>query len=162
MWAGHGGFFGRFFRQAADFFGDNCKTFSRAGVAGGVLLLLMFGLWFFAFFGKVFRRDSLAPEVIWGCALVALILFNALWTRPFHRIENTLWLAIAFAVTNREVLKGRLGWRASFSTGFTKLIGVSFVAVALVGLIYLGSSIFVEPARDEPVGDNDEVAQNLN
>ena len=117
------------------------QWFCEAGVAGGVLLLLMFGLWFFAFFGKVFRRDSLAPEVIWGCALVALILFNALWTRPFHRIENTLWLALAFAVTNREVLKGRLGWRASFSTGFTKLIGVSFVAVALVGLIYLGSGI---------------------
>ena len=117
------------------------QWFCEAGVAGGAVLLLMFGLWFFTFFGKVFRRDPLSPEVIWGCALVALILFNALWTRPFHRIENTLWLALAFAVTNREVLKGRLGWRASFSTGFTKLIGVSFVAVALVGLIYLGSGI---------------------
>ena len=72
---------------------------------------------------------------------MALILFNALWTRPFHRIENTLWLALALAITNREVLKGRLGWRASFSSGFTKLIGISFVAVALVGLIYLGSGI---------------------
>ena len=101
----------------------------------------MCGLWFFTFFGKVFRRDPLSPEVIWGCALVALILFNALWTRPFHRIENTLWLALAFAVTNREVLKGRLGWRASFSSGFTKLLGVSFVAASLVGLIYLGSGI---------------------
>ena len=72
---------------------------------------------------------------------MALILFNALWTRPFHRIENTLWLALAFAVTNREVLKGRLGWRASFSSGFTKLLGISFVAASLVGLIYLGSGI---------------------
>lgn len=117
------------------------QWFCEAGVAGGAVLLLMFGLWFFTFFGKVFRRDPLSPEVIWGCALVALILFNALWTRPFHRIENTLWLALAFAVTNREVLKGRLGWRASFSSGFTKLLGVSFVAAALVGLIYLGSGI---------------------
>ena len=117
------------------------QWFCEAGVAGGAVLLLMFGLWFFTFFGKVFRRDPLSPEVIWGCALVALILFNALWTRPFHRIENTLWLALAFAVTNREVLKGRLGWRASFSSGFTKLLGVSFVAASLVGLIYLGSGI---------------------
>lgn len=117
------------------------QWFCEAGVAGGAVLLLMFGLWFFTFFGKVFRRDLLSPEVIWGCALVALILFNALWTRPFHRIENTLWLALAFAVTNREVLKGRLGWRASFSSGFTKLLGVSFVAASLVGLIYLGSGI---------------------
>lgn len=117
------------------------QWFCEAGVAGGAVLLLMFGLWFFTFFGKVFRRDPLSPEVIWGCALVALILFNALWTRPFHRIENTLWLALAFAVTNREVLKGRLGWRASFSSGFTKLLGISFVAASLVGLIYLGSGI---------------------
>ena len=162
------------------------------------MLLLMFGLWFFAFFGKVFNRSALfsilsllgigivlffsgtlgrgtqflivmccgclvaamrkmffrgfcsqnipsnvllSPEVIWGCALVALILFNALWTRPFHRIENTLWLALALAITNREVLKGRLGWRASFSSGFTKLIGISFAAAALAGLVYLGSGI---------------------
>ena len=117
------------------------QWFCEAGVAGGAVLLLMFGLWFFAFFGKVFRRDPLSPEVIWGSALVALIAFNALWTRPFHRIENILWLALAFAVTNREVLKGRLGWRASFSSGFTKLIGISFVAASLVGLIYLGSGI---------------------
>ena len=200
------------------------QWFCEAGIAGGAVLLLMFGLWFFAFFGKVFNRrvwfsilfllelwlvlffsrtlgwgmrllivicytclkaairicirkkffrgslvqnapcnaslpsedvssrrlDSprcvpqaalLSPEVIWGCALVALILFNALWTRPFHRIENTLWLALAFAVTNREVLRGRLGWRASFSSGFTRLIGISFAAAALAGLVYLGSGI---------------------
>lgn len=174
------------------------QWFCEAGVVGGVLLLLMFGLWFFAFFGKVFNRNSLfvpavllgvclvlilagkfgrgaqiviamccvsfvvglrknffrgvvsqdicrkpplSPEVIWGCSLVALISFNALWTRPFHRIENILWLALAFAVTNREVLTGRLGWRATFSSGFTRLIGVLFMAGSLAGAVYLGSGI---------------------
>lgn len=117
------------------------QWFCETGVVGGVLLLLMFGLWFFAFFGKVFRRDRLSPEVIWGCSLVALISFNALWTRPFHRIENILWLALAFAVTNREVLTGRLGWRATFSSGFTRLIGVLFMAGSLAGAVYLGSGI---------------------
>ena len=72
---------------------------------------------------------------------MALILFNALWTRPFHRIENILWLALAFAITNREVLKGRLGWRASFSAGFTKLIGAAFAVSSLAGMLYLGSGI---------------------
>ena len=117
------------------------QWFCEAGVVGGVLLLLMFGLWFFAFFGKVFRREPLSPEVIWGCALVALISFNALWTRPFHRIENILWLALAFAVTNRDVLKGRLGWRSSFSQSFTRLIGVIFAVASIAGLVYLGSGI---------------------
>lgn len=117
------------------------QWFCEAGVAGGGLLLLMFGLWFFAFFGKVFRGDRLSPEVIWACSLVALISFNALWTRPFHRIENILWLALAFAVTNREVLTGRLGWRATFSSGFTRLIGVLFMAGSLAGAVYLGSGI---------------------
>ena len=117
------------------------QWFCEAGAVGGVLLLLMFGLWFFAFFGKVFRRDPLSLEVVWGGALIALIAFNALWTRPFHRIENILWLALAFAITNREVLKGRLGWRASFSAGFTKLIGAAFAVSSLAGMVYLGSGI---------------------
>ncbi len=117
------------------------QWFCEAGVVGGVLLLLMFGLWFFAFFGKVFRRDPLSLELVWGGALIALIAFNALWTRPFHRIENILWLALAFAITNREVLKGRLGWRASFSAGFTKLVGAAFAVSSLAGMVYLGSGI---------------------
>ena len=32
------------------------QWFCEAGVAGGAVLLLMFGLWFFTFFGKVFNR----------------------------------------------------------------------------------------------------------
>lgn len=174
------------------------QWFCETGVVGGVLLLLMFGLWFLAFFDKIFNRKvlfsflvllgicvvlffsghfgrgkqfviavcslclviawrkklfrsvlaqdachtpRLSLEVVWGGALVALIAFNALWTRPFHRIENILWLALAFAVTNREVLKGRLGWRTAFSGGFTRLIGVAFAAASVAGVVYLGSGI---------------------
>lgn len=117
------------------------QWFCETGVVGGVLLLLMFGLWAAAFFGRVFGRTPLSLEVIWGGALVALIAFNALWTRPFHRIENILWLALAFAITNREVLTGRLGWRTAFSGGFTRLIGVAFAAASVAGVVYLGSGI---------------------
>ena len=121
------------------------QWFCEAGVIGGTMLLLMFGLWGVAAFRKIFsrgeRESPLPLSVIWGCALVALVAFNAIWTRPFHRIENILWLALAFAITNREFLTGRLGWKMDCTKGFTRLIGAVFVCASLAGTVYLGSGI---------------------
>ena len=122
------------------------QWFCEAGVIGGAMLLLMFGLWFVAALWGLFGRRAegappLPPAALWACALVALIAFNALWTRPFHRIENTLWLALAFAIANREFLTGRLGWRMGFTQGFNRLLGILFMILAAGGAVYLGSGV---------------------
>ena len=120
------------------------QWFCEAGIIGGAVLLGMFGLWFAAAVLGLFHRrgdGALPPPVIWACALVALITFNALWTRPFHRIENILWLTLAFAITNREFLTGRFGWRMNCTDGFTRLIGAVFACASVAGAVYLGSGI---------------------
>ncbi len=113
----------------------------EAGVTGGVMLLLMYLFWAGGFLNALIRRTVLEPEVIWGCAMVALVSFNALWTRPFHRIENLLWLAMAFAVSNRGLLPNFISWRATFSKAFAGLLGGVFVASSVLGLVYLGNGI---------------------
>ncbi|NLL36341.1 MAG: O-antigen ligase family protein [Fretibacterium sp.] len=110
------------------------QWFCEAGVVGGLLLLLMYCLWMAGFFKALFRRAELSREAIWGCALVALISFNALWTRPFHRIENILWLAVAFAITNREMLPSVFKMRVTFSNAFTRLLGLFLILMAVGGL----------------------------
>ena len=117
------------------------QWFCEAGVLGGVLLLAMFGLWGAAVLAHLLRGRHLPREAIWACALVTLIAFNALWTRPFHRIENILWMALAFAITNREVLTGRLGWSAAMAKRAAQLTGALFFAAAVTGSAYLLSGI---------------------
>ena len=117
------------------------QWFCEAGIVGGVMLLLLFGLWGVAVLLGLFRGRELPSAAIWACALVALIAFNAFWTRPFHRIENILWLTLAFAVTNREVLTGRLGWRAAFSRSCLQFLGAVFLIASVGGVGYLVSGI---------------------
>ena len=117
------------------------QWFCEAGVLGGVLLLAMFGLWGVAVVTHLLKGRHLPREAIWACALVTLIAFNALWTRPFHRIENILWMALAFAITNREVLTGSLGWSAALAKRAARLMGALFFVAAVAGSAYLLSGI---------------------
>ena len=121
------------------------QWFCEAGWAGGILLLLMHALWLWAVVRGLWRsfrseEGGVSPAAIWGCALVVIVSFTALWTRPFHRIENILWLALAFALTNREFLTGR-GWRFNFSGLFSRALGAVAVCAAGAGLVYLWSGI---------------------
>lgn len=116
------------------------------GVVGAAMLLALLGLWAWGVLAALVRAargrgDPLPLTVAWGCALVALILFNALWTRPFHRIENVLWLMLAFAVTCRQALVGRLGWALRLGPGPSRVAGVLAIASALGGAAYLGSAL---------------------
>jgi len=75
--------------------------------------------------------------------MVALFLFDALWTRPFHRIENALWLVLAFASANREMLLPLVSPPPpeEFEKGGRLLGGVT-AAVCMIGLVYLGSGMW--------------------
>lgn len=113
------------------------------GGIGGTLLMFSLWIWWAVSAGNAFfRRTRLSPETIWGSSLVAAFLFSALWTRPFHRIENAVWLALAFAAANRELLlplfpspspKRIEKWR--------RLLAATTCLVSLAGLLYLGDGI---------------------
>ena len=125
------------------------QWFCESGVIGGALLLLMYGVWISGLARGLWRASRrregterrISPDAIWGCALVALISFNALWTRPFHRIENILWLALAFALANREFLSEAREWRPDFSGMLCGGLGLVCLGASFAGTAYLVSGI---------------------
>ena len=119
------------------------QWFCEAGIAGGAIMVLMLAWWLISAKAAIIKRKETSSEAIWANALIGLLLFNALWTRPFHRIENILWLSFAFALANREMLIHIP--KLSFHTGkkfLSKLIGVSFIAVSIVGIWFLAGGMY--------------------
>ncbi len=119
------------------------QWFAESGLVGGILFLFLWLWWGISAFRAFLKKKDLSQEALWGSAMISLFLFNALWTRPFHRIENVLWLSLAFALTNREVLVPLFPSPppGEFEKGGRLLAGVIFI-VSLLGVIYLGSGIW--------------------
>ena len=115
------------------------------GGAVGAALMFFLWLWWGASLARAFfRRETLSEEAVWGSSVVALFFFNALWTRPFHRIENAVWLALAFAVTNRELLRPLLRFSVPerLKARGARLLGGTICLVSLAGLMYLGNGVY--------------------
>jgi hypothetical protein len=131
------------------------QWFCESGIVGGSILLLMWGLWGFFFLAMLWRREHVAPEVIWACSLIALISFNALWTRPFHRIENILWLSLAFAISLRDMFK-----KPEIGSGnLSRLCGGVFLLASLGGLFYLGDGMFGDRTIREALSTSNAAVQ---
>ncbi len=118
------------------------QWFAESGLIGGILFLFLWLWWGLSALRLFLKKKALSPEALWGSAMICLFLFNALWTRPFHRIENVLWLSLAFAVTNREVLFPLFPAPSpeEFEKG-GRLLGGVMCLVSLLGMIYLGSGM---------------------
>lgn len=113
------------------------QWFCEFGLWGGLSLFFVMALWLAAFviFMRKHRGKTLPAEFLWGATLLFLIWFDALWTRPFHRIENTLWIVLAFALSARHLFSGK---NAAFklrkaSPLLYHLTGVLLVAAATAG-----------------------------
>ena len=113
------------------------QWFCEGGIIGGFLLLSMWGVWGFFLIKMLWRREHVASEVIWACSLIALVSFNALWTRPFHRIENILWLSLAFAISNRAMVLALAPSKAFPLDNLARVCGVVFCVASFSGLYYL-------------------------
>ena len=119
------------------------QWFAESGLVGGILFLFLWLWWGISAFRAFLKKKDLSQEALWGSAMICLFLFNALWTRPFHRIENVLWLSLAFAVTNREILFPLFPSPPpeEFEKG-GRLLGGVLCLVSLLGVIYLGSGMW--------------------
>lgn len=113
------------------------QWFCEFGLWGGLSLLLMMVLWLASFVIYVRRHKgrALPLEFTWGAAFLFLVWFDALWTRPFHRIENALWIALAFALSSRHLFFGedaviRL---RRIPSAIYRLTGAVFLAAAVAG-----------------------------
>jgi hypothetical protein len=110
-----------------------CET----GVIGAALLALLAAWWLCSFIRALVRRDPLPPVALWGCAMLFLLWFDALFSRPFHRIENSVWMSLAFAVANKSILPARLKWTSVESGRIYRLFGAFLAAVSIYGFIFL-------------------------
>ncbi|MGC9489642.1 MAG: O-antigen ligase family protein [Thermovirgaceae bacterium] len=118
------------------------QWFCETGVVGGMIFIL-FGIWWLrSFWGVLSGRIRVDPETAWACGMLFLLWFNAMWTRPFHRIENALWMAFAFALANRKMLSTGSEWTELRREWIARLFGVSMATVALAGLVFFASGMY--------------------
>lgn len=111
------------------------------GILGGLLLLATAAWWLWNFARAMTNRKKLSSEVAWACSMIFLILFDAIFSRPFHRIENALWLSFAFALANRELLPLCYDWSEIRHSSIYRAIGLFSAAMACAGLLFLWSGL---------------------
>lgn len=113
-----------------------CET----GVIGGGWLLLLASWWLWNFTRLLLRKRSLSYEAFWGISILALILGTALWTRPFHRIEDAVWISVAFGVANREIFLFQP--LLSFSEKGQKILFTFAGMCVLSALLFFGHGLY--------------------
>ena len=114
------------------------QFFCEGGLIGGLMLIVMWLTWFVPVVYMLFRRVEVSKEAVWAVCLASLVTFVAIFTRPFHRIENMVWITLAFAISNREFLAGRF----KFKVPFRKLNGALLMLSAIMGIVYISSGIY--------------------
>lgn len=122
------------------------QWFCEGGWIGGIMLIVMYLAWFFPALITIIKkkRGEIPLNAVWGIAIVCVISFTALFTRPFHRVENMVWIALAFAMSNRTFLHNenpKLSFNIIKSEIFMKILGVACIAAAISGTVYIWGGI---------------------
>jgi O-antigen ligase len=112
------------------------QWFCETGIFGGLILVALGAWWLKCFVSRLKRDGPLSPEVAWSASFLFLVWFDALWTRPFHRIEDVLWMAFAFGVANRELLPAEFSWTEIRKDWILRSLGLAMGAVAVAGLLF--------------------------
>ena len=120
------------------------QFFCEGGTIGGIMLLLMWLVWLVPALYGLFKRERMSVNInaVWGFALASLITFCAIFTRPFHRIENMVWITLAFALCNREFFSSRFSFDFMKSGIFRKIVGIACVVSSIAGCVYISSGIY--------------------
>lgn len=167
------------------------QFFCEGGYIGGTLLIIMWLSWLIPVIYGLFRRERLtiSHNAVWGICLVTLVTFCALFTRPFHRIENMVWITLAFALSNREFFSEKYIYEAfgsslktekpsrfqsavDFLTGgilsvifrrwskvFRKLAGLGLILLSVSGCVYIWSGIYGNYMLRKAMSTQDERLQ---
>lgn len=117
------------------------QWFAEFGIFGILFLLGVGGWWLFSFVRAIVQKKAISMESVWASSMLFLIWFDALFSRPFHRIENVLWVAFAFAIANKEILPVYLKRFSLRGEIFIRLLGLSMASAAIAGLIFLGGGL---------------------
>ena len=121
------------------------QFFCEGGFIGGVMFIIMYSFWFFPALVGIKRKKEINSNAAWGFALASIISLAAVFTRPFHRIENMVWITLAFALSNREfypAMKFKTDFKILKSDIFTRLAGIACVCASIAGCVYISSGIY--------------------
>ena len=122
------------------------QFFCEGGWIGGILFMAMYMSWFIPAVIGLFRKKRMEINInaVWAVCLASLITFCAVFTRPFHRIENMVWITLAFAISNREFfpcLKFSAVYEPIKSRILRKLAAGACILASLCGIVYISSGI---------------------
>lgn len=109
------------------------------GVFGALVLLSAALWWIWSFIRALSQKKDLSYAAMWGCSFVYLIWFDAIFSRPFHRIENAVWLSLAFAVANRQLLPLSAKFSEIRHGVVYRFLGFFMAVVAVTGMLFLYS-----------------------
>ena len=112
------------------------QLLAELGIFGAAALFASGAWWLWSFARALTLRRTLSPGAMWGCAMLFLIWFDALFSRPFHRIENAIWMSLAFAWANRELFTAAPSWQEVRSDFVYRVFGLFVAVVAAAGLIF--------------------------
>lgn len=137
------------------------QFFCEGGWVGGILLIVMWLVWFVPALTGLFRRKRMTISInaVWAISLVTLITFCAVFTRPFHRIENMVWITLAFALSNREFFAEKMSLEILKRPMPRKLAGAFCIAASLAGFVYISSGIYGNYLLRRALSTQDEKLQ---
>ncbi|MEG1641756.1 MAG: O-antigen ligase family protein [Synergistaceae bacterium] len=111
------------------------------GIFGGLFLLLLSSWWLYTIIKAIITKKTISLEAKWAIGMLFLLWFDAIFTRPFHRIENIVWMPFAFAIVNKELLPTSIGKIKIESDKIYKLMGLIIAALSVSALIFLGGGL---------------------
>jgi len=114
-----------------------CET----GIVGGAFLIGMAAWWLHNIHRAVKDDRGISLEAIWAVGMLFLFWVDAQWTRPLHRIEDALWMSLAFALANKELLPRSAPWANVNRLGLFRLFGLGMAVVAIFGLLFLADGL---------------------
>ncbi len=117
------------------------QWFAEFGIFGALLLFATGLWWIWSFIQAMIQKKKLSLESLWACSMVFLLWFDAIFSRPFHRIEDALWLSLAFAFANRELLPVSFEWSEIRHSSIYRMIGIFMVIASVIGLVFLGTGL---------------------
>ncbi|MBQ7578065.1 MAG: O-antigen ligase family protein [Synergistaceae bacterium] len=118
------------------------QWFCEGGWIGGIILIVMYLTWFIPALMGLIKRQEININAVWALGLTSLITFCAIFTRPFHRIENMVWITLAFALSNREFISEKFKFTAFKSKSFMNLIGLVCIVSSIAGILYISDGIY--------------------
>ena len=117
------------------------QWFAEFGIFGAIVFLAAGFWWIWSFFKALAGKKKLSSEAMWGCSMIFLICFDAIFSRPFHRIEDVIWLSLAFAIVNRELLPVSFEWSEIRHSSIYRMLGAFMAVISIAGLVFLSTGL---------------------